>query len=60
MTPTLWIAIIGTILALAFTLNGLRAVRAGHGHVANAGRLHIIIAAIFVPLLWLTIAVIQL
>nr|WP_298931430.1 hypothetical protein [uncultured Erythrobacter sp.] len=60
MTPTLWIGIIGTLLALAFAANGFRVMRAGHGHVANAGRLHIMIVAIFVPLLWLTVAVIQL
>ncbi|MBV7258852.1 hypothetical protein [Erythrobacter crassostreae] len=60
MTPTLWIAIIGTIAALAFAANGYRAIRAGPGHSANAGRLHITIVIAFLPLLWLTIALIQL
>ncbi|TRD11137.1 hypothetical protein FGU71_04235 [Erythrobacter insulae] len=60
MTPTLWIGIIGTIVALAFAANGLRAVRAGPGHAANAGRLHMMMVIVFLPLLWLTIALIQL
>lgn len=60
MGPTLWIGLIATIAALAIATNAVRLVRAGSGHVANAARLHIVIVAVFVPLLWLTLVVIQL
>lgn len=57
MTPALWIGIIGTILALAFAANGVRAVKAGPGHAANAGRLHIFIVIFTIPILWMIVAI---
>lgn len=55
MVAPLWIGIAGTVLALAFLGNGFRLVVGPQGHAANAGRLHIIMAAIFLPILWLIV-----
>jgi hypothetical protein len=55
MPLQIWVGIIGTLVALAFVLNGMRHIRAGEGHMANAGRLHIAVAVMFVPVLWLVV-----
>lgn len=59
MTPVLWIGIIGTIVALAFAVNGVRVIRAGDGHTARAGRLHILMVICFVPILWMIVLIMQ-
>ncbi|MDJ0642948.1 MAG: hypothetical protein QNJ15_09030 [Erythrobacter sp.] len=55
MQPPIWIGIIGTLVAGAFLLNGLRLVRGPQGHAANAGALHIAMAATFLPVMWVVI-----
>ena len=55
MTAPLWIGIAGTVLGLAFLGNGFRLVAGPAGHAANAGRLHIVMAAMFLPILWLVV-----
>lgn len=55
MAPQIWIGIIGTLVALGFVVNGMRHIRKGEGHRANAGRLHIAMAVMFVPVLWLVV-----
>ena len=55
MPLQIWVGIIGTIVALAFVANGIRHIRAGEGHLANAGRLHIMMAGLFLPVLWLVV-----
>lgn len=57
MPIEIWIGLAGTILALAFVANGWRHIKAGEGHLANAGRLHIIMASLFIPLLWMIVFV---
>ncbi len=52
MAPEFWIGIVGTIVALAYLANGIRLSRGPEGHGANAGRLHIVMAGIFLPVLW--------
>lgn len=53
-TPIL-IGIAGTVLALAFIGNGFRLAMGPQGHAANAGRLHIFMAGLFLPILWLVV-----
>lgn len=55
MTPVLWIAVIGTIFGLAFLGNGLRLAVGPEGHAANAGRLHVAMVALFLPVLWVIV-----
>lgn len=55
MPLQIWIGIAGTLNALGFVSNGERHIRAGEGHLANAGRLHIFIAIFFVPILLLVV-----
>jgi hypothetical protein len=55
MTPQLWIGIAGTVLALAFILNGMRLSKGPEGHAANAGRLHMVMAGTFLPIMWMVI-----
>ncbi|MHA7820884.1 MAG: hypothetical protein ACX930_14650 [Erythrobacter sp.] len=55
MAPQIWIGLAGTLVALGFVANGLRHIRKGEGHLANAGRLHIAMAVMFVPVLWLIV-----
>lgn len=55
MSPPVWIAIAGTIFALAFLGNGLRLSVGPEGHAANAGRLHVAMAAMFLPILWVIV-----
>ncbi len=55
MSPFLWIAVLGTVFGLAFLGNGLRLSAGPEGHAANAGRLHIAMAGIFVPVLWVIV-----
>lgn len=55
MAAPIWIGIAGTVLALAFIGNGVRNVMGPEGHAANAGRLHIGMAVIFLPILWLVV-----
>ncbi|WP_298471252.1 hypothetical protein [uncultured Erythrobacter sp.] len=57
MQPPLWIGAIGTLIFLAFLLNGLRLVRGTAGHAANAGALHIGMASIALPVMWVVILV---
>ena len=55
MATQIWVGIIGTLVALGFVANGVRHIRQGEGHLANAGRLHIAMAVMFVPVLWLVV-----
>ncbi|MEM7779485.1 MAG: hypothetical protein AAF697_03725 [Pseudomonadota bacterium] len=55
MPVEIWVAIGGTLVALAFVINGMRHIRAGEGHLANAGRLHIMMSVLFVPILWMVV-----
>lgn len=55
MPLQIWVGIIGTLVALGFVANGVREIRKGEGHLANAGRLHIAVATLFVPILWLVV-----
>jgi hypothetical protein len=53
---TIWVGIFGTVLGLGFLLNSLKNLRISpEGHAANAGRLHIAMVVIFVPIMWLVI-----
>ncbi len=56
MAAPIWIGIAGTVLALSFIGNGVRLVMGPEGHAANAGRLHVFMAALFLPILWLVVA----
>ncbi|MEM7666450.1 MAG: hypothetical protein AAF250_11390 [Pseudomonadota bacterium] len=56
MEPPIWIGIIGTIVMLGFLFNGLRLIRGPKGHAANAGALHIAMAVIALPVMWLVVA----
>jgi len=55
MAAPIWIGIAGTVLALVFIANGMRAAIGPEGHAANAGRLHVGMAGIFLPILWLIV-----
>lgn len=55
LAAPLWIGIAGTIFALAFIGNGMRLAMGPEGHAANAGRLHVFMAAVFLPILWLVV-----
>ncbi|EAQ28818.1 hypothetical protein NAP1_14503 [Erythrobacter sp. NAP1] len=55
MPLQIWVGIGGTLVALAFVANGIRHIRRGEGHLANAGRLHIAMATLFIPVLWLIV-----
>ena len=55
MPIQIWVGIAGTLVALAFVINGVRHIRKGEGHLANAGRLHIAMSVLFVPVLWLIV-----
>lgn len=55
MATQIWVGIIGTLVALGFVANGILHIRKGEGHLANAGRLHIAMAVMFVPVLWLVV-----
>jgi len=52
MPIQIWIAIATTLIACIFVANGLRHIKAGPGHRANAGRLHIVSAVVVVPVIW--------
>ncbi|QUL37027.1 hypothetical protein [Erythrobacter sp. JK5] len=56
MEPPIWIGIAGTVVVLAFLINGMRLARGEPGHAANAGRLHAAVSIIVLPLMWLVIA----
>ena len=56
MSPPMWIGIIGTVVFLGFLLNGVRLVRGPAGHAANAGGLHIGMAAVALPVMWVIVA----
>ena len=55
MTPQLWIGIIGSVVLLAFILNGMRLVRGPKGHAANAGMLHIAVGVMVLPVMWMVV-----
>jgi hypothetical protein len=55
MTAPIWIGIISTVFALIFIGNGIRLTRGPRGHAHNAGRLHTIVAAIFLPIIWVVV-----
>lgn len=55
MPIQIWVGIIGTLVAIGFVANGIRHIRKGDGHRANAGRLHIMMAIMFVPVMWLIV-----
>ena len=56
MSAPLWIGILGSLFGLAFLINGLRLSRGPEGHAANAGRLHVAMAGMFLPILWMIVA----
>lgn len=56
MDFTIWVGIFGTLVGLGFFLNSVKNLRiSGDGHAANAGRLHIAMVVMFVPIMWLVI-----
>ncbi len=56
MDVTIWVGIFGTVVGLGFLLNSMKNLRiSSDGHAANAGRLHIAMVVIFVPIMWLVI-----
>lgn len=55
MAPEIWVGIGGTIMLLAFIINGWRRSRGPEGHAANAGRLHMVIGGIALPFVWLAV-----
>lgn len=56
MSASLWIGVFGTVVAVGFLLNSIKNLRASpEGHAANAGRLHIAMALIFLPILWVMV-----
>ena len=55
MAPEIWIGIGGTIMLLAFIINGWRLSRGPEGHAANAGRLHMVVGGITLPFIWLAV-----
>ena len=57
MQPIIWVGIAGTIIGLAFLINGYRVLRrTTAGHMANAARIHIPVVLMFVPVMWAVIA----
>ncbi len=56
MPAELWIGIAGTVVLLAFVINGLRLSRGPEGHAANAGRLHVAVGVLVIPVLWMIVA----
>lgn len=55
MTPQLWIGIIGSVVLLAFILNGMRLARGPKGHAANAGMLHAAVGVMVLPVMWMVV-----
>lgn len=55
MVIEIWVGIIGTIVLLAFIINGFRLARGPEGHGANAGRLHAIVGIITLPFVWMAV-----
>lgn len=56
MHYSLWIGLFGTLVAAFFLANSIRNLRrSSTGHAANAGRLHIAMVVVFLPVMWLTI-----
>lgn len=56
MSFTIWVGVFGTLLGLGFLLNSIKNLRISpEGHAANAGRLHITMVVIFLPIMWLMI-----
>ena len=55
MPVEIWIGIGGTIVLLGFIINGLRLSRGPEGHAANAGRLHVVMAGIALPFMWMAV-----
>lgn len=55
MPTALWIGIAGTVVLLAFVINGIRLSRGPEGHGANAGRLHIAVGVLVIPVLWMVV-----
>ena len=55
MSAPIWIGIVGTVVLLAFFFNGLRLVRGPAGHAANAGGLHMAMAGITLPVMWVVV-----
>ncbi len=56
MSNAMWLGVFGTVVGLGFLLNSIKNLRRSkEGHAANAGRLHIAMVAVFLPIMWLTI-----
>lgn len=56
MDFVLWVGVFGTVLGLGFLINSVKNLRiSSEGHAANAGRLHIAMVAVFLPIMWLVI-----
>ena len=52
MTPFHWVSLLGSLFGLGFLINGLRLSRGPEGHAANAGRLHVAGASVFLFVIW--------
>ncbi|MEO1475276.1 MAG: hypothetical protein AAFS13_02755 [Pseudomonadota bacterium] len=56
MSFTIWVGLFGTLVGVGFLLNSIKNLRASpEGHAANAGRLHIAMVSMFLPIMWLII-----
>ena len=55
MAEEFWIGIIGTVVVGAFVINGFRLSRGPEGHAANAGRLHVAVGVMVLPVMWLAV-----
>lgn len=55
MPVEIWVGIGGTIVLLAYIINGFRLSRGPEGHAANAGRLHIAVGFITLPFMWMAV-----
>jgi hypothetical protein len=60
MDPLIWVGVAASVLGLAFLINSVRVLRKSTaGHAANAARLHIPVVLVFLPVIWITIWVMQ-
>ena len=56
MSFTMWMGVFGTVVGVGFLLNSIKNLRrSSEGHAANAGRLHIAMVVMFLPIMWLVI-----
>ncbi len=56
MSFPMWMGVFGSVVGAGFLLNSIKNLRRSkEGHAANAGRLHIAMVVMFVPVMWLMI-----